>query len=100
MVPGLLHRPTPTTDTLGIVAALNWQAQMSQGGGSDHNGFPVSQLTAVGTLHAAVVESACLSSAHEGLSEETLSLTGCMSSRGSVQHHLPYIGPAGHSTHR
>jgi len=44
MVPGLLRRPTPTTDTLGIVAALNWQAQMSQGGGSDHNGFPVSQL--------------------------------------------------------
>ncbi len=37
---GLLHRPTPTTDPLGIVAALNWQ--MSQGGGSEGNGFPVS----------------------------------------------------------
>ncbi|CAL5224107.1 g6738 [Coccomyxa viridis] len=35
---GLLHRPTPTTDPLGIVAALNWQ--MSQGGGSEGNGFP------------------------------------------------------------
>ena len=44
---GLLHRPTPTTDTLGIVAALNWQAQQTLpqwgpgGPPSDGNGMPV-----------------------------------------------------------
>ncbi|CAK0731822.1 hypothetical protein CVIRNUC_000047 [Coccomyxa viridis] len=43
---GLLHRPTPTTDTLGIVAALNWQAQQTLpqwgpgGPPSDGNGMP------------------------------------------------------------
>ena len=47
---GLLHRPTPTTDTLGIVAALNWQAQQTLpqwgpgGPPSDGNGMPVRVL--------------------------------------------------------
>ena len=45
---GLLHRPTPTTDPLGIVAALNWQ--MSQGGGSEGNGYPVSNIALLSRL--------------------------------------------------